>query len=298
MTPVPQLRPGRPGGEPAGPQVAAHRGASEEEPEHTLAAYRRAIELGAGALECDVRLTADGHLVCVHDRRVDRTSNGVGLVSTLELTHLEGLDWGSWKALNLAARPGPVHEPGDWEEPDVMEPGERARLLTLRRLLDLVASAERRVELAIETKHPNRYGGLLERRLVEVLEEYGWAHPAAGTASPVRVMSFSLLALRRMRQLAPALPLVYLMERLPPPFHDGSLPRGVSAAGIGVHLLRTHPALVQRLHGRGHEVHVWTVDAPEDVQLCLQLGVDVVITNRPRSVLAQMPARVPTSRSV
>jgi glycerophosphoryl diester phosphodiesterase len=80
----------------AGPEVVAHRGSSAEKPEHTLAAYLRAIEQGADALECDVRLTADGHLVCVHDRKVDRTSNGRGVVSTLELTHLERLDWGSW----------------------------------------------------------------------------------------------------------------------------------------------------------------------------------------------------------
>lgn len=78
-------------------QVIAHRGASDDAPEHTLAAYRKAIEDGADALECDVRLTADGHLVCVHDRRVNRTSNGRGAVSALELAELAALDFGSWK---------------------------------------------------------------------------------------------------------------------------------------------------------------------------------------------------------
>ena len=62
----------------AHPQVVAHRGASHDHPEHTLGAYLRAIDAGADALECDVRMTADGHLVCVHDRRVDRTSSGRG----------------------------------------------------------------------------------------------------------------------------------------------------------------------------------------------------------------------------
>ena len=80
------------------PLVIAHRGSSGIEPEHTLKAYLRAIDEGADALECDVRLTADSHLVCVHDRRINRTSNGRGTVSTLELAELEGLDWGSWKA--------------------------------------------------------------------------------------------------------------------------------------------------------------------------------------------------------
>lgn len=266
--------------QPPPPRVVAHRGASEHEPEHTLAAYTEAIEAGADGLECDVRLTADGHLVCVHDRTVDRTSNGSGLVSTLELTDLEGLDWGSWKRL--------VHEPGEPDVPDRVEPGDRAHLLTLRRLLALVVDCGRRVEVAIETKHPTRYGGLVERTLVETLDHFGLAHPARGTDSQVRVMSFSLLAVRRMRQLAPGLPLVLLMERTPLPYRDGRLPRGVAAAGIGVDILRAHPGYVQRVHAHGHEVHVWTVDEPQDVDRCVAAGVDVIITNRPRAVLDRL----------
>jgi len=266
--------------------VVAHRGASVAEPEHTLAAYEHALEVGADGLECDVRMTADGHLVCVHDRRVDRTSNGSGLVSTLELTELEGLDWGSWKRLVAEAGPQP-------EVPDVVARDDRAHLLTLKRLLGLVADAGRPVEVAIETKHPTRYGGLVERALVEVLDSFGWLDPARPGPGPVRVMSFSLLAMRRMRLLAPAVPLVFLMERVPLPFRDGSLPRGVGAAGIGVDILRAHPSYVERVHARGNEVHVWTVDDPEDVALCLDVGVDVIITNRPQQVLAQVRAARP-----
>jgi glycerophosphoryl diester phosphodiesterase len=302
--------------------VVAHRGASDAEPEHTLAAYRRALEVGADALECDVRLTADGHLVCVHDRRVDRTSNGTGLVSTLELTQLEGLDWGSWRQLRAGAKAGGVqvggaegrdagdsgsggHDPGDQdpgdqdpedqdpedqdpEEPDVVEPGDRSQLLTLRRLLSLVADSGPGVELAIETKHPTRYGGLVERRLVETLDRFGWAHPGPDRSSPVRVMSFSLLALRRMRQMAPGLPLVFLADRMLPMLRDGLLSRGVDTAGIGVDLLRAHPDLPHRLHQRGHAVHVWTVDDPDDVVRCLDAGVEAIITNRPQQVLRQL----------
>ncbi len=266
---------------PPGPRVVAHRGASAAEPEHTLAAYLNAIERGADGLECDVRLSADGHLVCVHDRTVDRTSNGSGLVSTLELTELQGLNWGSWKALARAAGAQP-------DVPDVVTTGERAHLLTLRRLLSLVADCGRPVEVAIETKHPTRYGGLVERALVETLDHFGWASPAPGRTSPVRVMSFSILAMRRMRQLAPVLPLVFLMERTPLPYRDGSLPRGVRAAGINVRILRAHPRYVERAHRQGHEVHVWTVDERDDVERCLDAGVDVIITNRPEDVLARL----------
>jgi glycerophosphoryl diester phosphodiesterase len=259
--------------------VVAHRGASATHPEHTLAAYRRAIELGADALECDVRMTADGHLVCVHDRLVDRTSDGHGLVSTLELTQLEGLDWGSWKRLR---------QPGDAESPDVVERDDRAHLLTLRTLLGLVRDCGRDVGLAVETKHPTRYGGLVERALAELLDEFGWARPLPGRTSPVRVMSFSLLAVRRMRQLTPDLPLVLLMDKVPLSLRDGRLPGGIRIAGIGLDILRAHPGYVARVHRAGGQVHVWTVDEPDDVRRCVEAGVDAIITNRPDAVLQQL----------
>jgi glycerophosphoryl diester phosphodiesterase len=65
--------------------------------EHTLTAYVAAIETGADGLECDVRMTRDGHLVCVHDRRVERTSNGTGTVSDHNLAELERMAFASWR---------------------------------------------------------------------------------------------------------------------------------------------------------------------------------------------------------
>jgi glycerophosphoryl diester phosphodiesterase len=254
-------------------QVIAHRGSSEDAPEHTLSAYKRALDDGADALECDVRLTRDGHLVCVHDRRVDRTSNGRGVLSTLELAELSALDFGSWRD---------TWE--DFEDPEVPD-RDRAEILTLRRLLETVAHHDRPVELAIETKHPTRYAGLVERRLVDLLEHFGWAHPRLGKTSPVRVMSFSQLSLRRMRVLAPSVQTVYLMERVPLRFRDGTLPPGVRISGPSIEVVRAHPRYVERVQRHGHEVHVWTVDDVADVALCRDLGVDAIITNRPRRVL-------------
>jgi hypothetical protein len=160
--------------DPATIQVIAHRGSSEEVAEHTLAAYQKAVDDGADALECDVRLTRDGHLVCVHDRRVDRTSNGAGVVSTLELAELAELDWASWKKADVWS---------DFEDPEVPD-RDRSAILTLERLLEVVADADRRVEMAIETKHPTRYAGLVERRVVELLDRFGWAHPRLGRSRP------------------------------------------------------------------------------------------------------------------
>ncbi|PWI41135.1 glycerophosphodiester phosphodiesterase [Streptomyces sp. ICBB 8177] len=277
-------------------QVVAHRGASQEEPEHTLAAYRKAIEDGADALECDVRLTADGHLVCVHDRRVNRTSNGRGAVSALELSELAALDFGSWKGGPDAPDgvPGGLTDDDAAESPDwerwTPDPAERSSVLTLERLLELVVDSGRRVDLAVETKHPTRWAGQVEERLLETLRRFGLDRPGGGPGDrpEVRVMSFSPRSLRRVRMAAPTLPTVYLMSYVLPRYRDGRLPVGVGIAGLGVRVLRASPGYVARLRRAGHRVHVWTVDEPRDVELCVRLGVDAIITNRPKQVLAQL----------
>ncbi|QLH22854.1 glycerophosphodiester phosphodiesterase [Streptomyces sp. Rer75] len=256
--------------------VVAHRGASEDAPEHTLAAYRRAIEDGADALECDVRLTADGHLVCVHDRRIDRTSNGRGAVSGLELADLAALDFGSWKG-----------QATDKEAPD-RRSRDSTSVLTLERLLGLIADAGRHVELAIETKHPTRWAGQVEDRLIQLLRRYGLDAPPPGEPPSVRVMSFSARSLHRVRIAAPAIPTVYLMQFVLPRHRDGQLPPGVRIAGPSIRIVRNHPTYVARLQRAGHRVHVWTVDEPADVELCVRLGVDALITNRPKQVLSQL----------
>jgi glycerophosphoryl diester phosphodiesterase len=261
------------------PQVVAHRGSSETHAEHTLGAYTRAIEAGADALECDVRLTADGHLICVHDRRIDRTSSGTGKVSTLELAHLEGLDWASWRRQD---------EDGDGDGSGEVPDRDHGRLLTLRRLLSVVADCGRPVEVAIETKHPTRYAGQVEQELVDVLDYFGGARPQRGKRSRVRMMSFSVRALQRVRTMAPGLPLVLLMDRPSRRFPNGRLPREVATAGVSVDVLRKDPWYIERVLEAGNAVHVWTVDELADVQRCLDLGVEAIITNRPAAVLKEL----------
>jgi len=252
------------------PWIIAHRGASEYMPEQTLKAYVRAIAEGADALECDVRLTADSHLVCVHDRRVDRTSNGRGPVSTLELATLQGLDFGSWKQAHST----------DIEMPDVDR--ERDMLLTLRHLIDTVLNCGREVGLAIETKHPTRYAGQVERELANVLSEFGLDGEYVQGRPHVCVMSTAQVAIARMRQLCPEVPLVYLIrESVPLRFRDGGLPKGSRIAGLDKAIIRRWPKTVKRQHDRGHQVYVWTVDDEADLDLCLELEVDGIISNRP-----------------
>ena len=271
-----------------GPLVVAHRGSSAAHAEHTLAAYELALAEGADSLECDVRLTRDGVLVCVHDRRIDRVSDGRGVLSTLELADLADLDFASWKA-----RQGdPVLEAA-WSEIE-LDP-ERRSVLTLERLLQLALDSTtptgRPVQLHIETKHPTRYGGLVERALIALLHRYGLASPLSRSVSQVTVMSYAVTSLRRVHALAPVLPTVLLMDRVPVRYRDGRLPLQVSAAGVALRVVRKHPGYVQRVHSQGGALAVFTVDEPDDIELVLRLGVDVVISNLPGRVKQRLAAR-------
>ncbi len=256
------------------PQVIAHRGASYENAEHTLGAYVAALDTGAEGLECDVRLTADGHLVCVHDRDLRRTASRRGLISTSNLEDLQGLDFAAWK--------------NPWSELDDEAPDRDPQLdgvLTLRKLLETVADYPRPVEVAIETKHPTRYGGLVEKRVAELLHDFGWDAPSDGGPSPVRVMSFSHTALQRMERLAPAVPVVQLIDR---PQYWPILRRVMGRdwlVGPGIDLLNEHPRLAGRIAASGHDVHVWTVNSEPDLRRCQALEVKAVITDRPAYLL-------------
>jgi len=314
-------------------EVVAHRGSSADVPEHTLAAYVQAVADGADALECDVRLTADGHLVCVHDRRIDRTSDGSGVVSVMTLEDLHRVDFGRWRdaghphptprlplrpklrtplrsmsgqtpgeslltrrpvlrtPLGYALRSGSratVIDPEPVDDDPVVIDEDRSRVLTLERLLELVVDSDREIGLAIETKHPTRYGALVEESTVALLKRFGLARPRSEHDSRIRVMSFSQLSMRRVRAMAPGLPTVFLMDRVPLRFRDGTLPFRAGIAGPSIDIVRAHPRYVERVHRAGGQVHVWTVDDPADVALCRDLGVDAVITNRPGPVIRQL----------
>lgn len=269
-------------------QVAAHRGSSAGHAEHTLLAYEQALAEGADALECDVRLTRDGVPVCVHDRRIDRVSDGRGVLSTLELADLADLDFASWKA-----RQGDPLLEAAWAEAE--QDPERRSVLTLERLLQLVVDSRtlsgRPVQLHLETKHPTRYGGLVERAVVDLLDRYGLSRPASRSDSAVTVMSFAATSLRRIQASAPALPTVFLMERVPVRYRDGRLPVHCGSAGVALRVLQRHPGYAARVQAAGNRLHVYTVDEAKDIDYVLDLGVDVIISNQPARVRRHLALR-------
>lgn len=234
------------------PMVVAHRGANVDLPEQGLAAYVRAIEVGADAIECDVRLTKDGHLVCHHDRTVNRTSNGSGAISDLTLAELEKLDF-------AAGKPGAAD-------------GERHQIMTFANLLRLVSEAPRPVRMLVETKHPTRFGPQVETALHRALAD----HPDLD----VTVMSFARAAVTRYRAMDDRTPLVWLFE-----YPLGSAPAAATVIGPRLELLRSRPHLVADAHTAGRRVFVWTVNTPDDVRFVRDIGADAIITDDPHMAL-------------
>lgn len=246
-------------------KVVAHRGASEEFPELTLVAYEKALEQGAEALEVDIRLTADGVPVLLHDPRTSRVGDKQLWVHASSLEELATLDVGSWH---------PVHRAPQ-------------QVLTLRRFL-VLAEAYPDVRLFLETKHPVPSGGRVETVLRDELRHFGLDKPAPGAESRAVMMSFSVRAARRFRQLAPDIPIVQLRERR-------NILKSWPAEGFGAQLmgpdidtLRARPWLVEYWRSRGMGTYCWTVDDPADLRLCRDLGVDWVSTNAPARALAAL----------
>ena len=140
-------------------KIYAHRGSSGENPEMTRAAYQAAIDEGADGFECDVRLSRDGEIVCIHDGTTKRIANKNLRVSRNDLNKLQSVQ----------------------------------EFMALTELLDLAISAKK--DLLIETKHPVLSGGRIERKVVQLLELNAERIKASGIE--VIVMSFSSLAVKK-----------------------------------------------------------------------------------------------------
>ncbi|MGH3443538.1 MAG: glycerophosphodiester phosphodiesterase [Nitriliruptorales bacterium] len=251
------------------PLVVAHRGASTEAPEHTRAAYDAAVAAGADAVEVDVRLSRDGVLVCVHDADLERVAGRRGRVDELTLDELRGLDIGSW--FNRA-RPDRAR--------DVYA---RERIVTLEEELAHVDEAD--VGIVVELKEPDLTGGRMEAALVELL---GRRDLLAAPRGRLVVETFDRGALVRLHRRAPeiALGLLWFDEA------DAGLadtpPDWLEVSGPNLYALFASDGHVERMHASGRTVYVWTADDEEEVAALVELGVDAIVTNRPRAVVTQM----------
>ncbi|MEJ3658625.1 glycerophosphodiester phosphodiesterase family protein [Actinomycetes bacterium KLBMP 9759] len=245
------------------PLIYAHRGSSAQFAEHTRAAMLQALADGADGVECDVHLTGDRQLVCLHDPTVDRTSDGSGAVAELTEAQLRALDVSSWKGASVPAEYGTAAE----------------QFLSLSDLLAILRGAGREIGVAIELKHPSPYGRALEDAVVALLTAQGWdAATSRLDGVLVSFMSFDPGSVAHMADHVGPTHLCQLTDALP-----GALPEGV-LAGPSVDAVRADPEAVRAAVAAGRRFRVWTVDDPADVRLLRDIGVQEITTNEPALV--------------
>lgn len=227
------------------PLIGGHRGNPAEQPENTLASFRSAIDAGVDMIECDVHMSADGHLVVIHDDTVDRTTNGAGAIRDKTLAELRSLDAGQ---------------------------GERLPLLQ-----EVVDLARDRVGLCIELKQfPVPYPGL-EEKLVEVLADSGMLDQTA-------VISFLHPTVAAIKQLEPRLEAGILIQPGTTVEDPVALLRAASAEIYSPNWADASRELVETVHGAGGVVAVWTVDDEAAVARCRVTRPDSVFSNRPAEI--------------
>lgn len=242
--------------------VLAHRGASADAPEHTRPAYDKALRNGTDFLECDLQLTKDGVLVCVHDTTVDRTTGRqhTGRVDSFTLAQLRKMDFGSWFDPRF----------------------KNQRIVTLEEQLGCYLRSAPRSRFHLETKAPAEYDGKMEPELVRVLRKHRLLSTGDAQTSRVVVQSFELESLEVMSKLAPDVPRAYLFAApTDPAVLAGQLPDYVDIAAPVAQFVLAHPSFPAIVHDAGIPVHTWTVDDEATMRQLLDLGVDAVFTNRP-----------------
>lgn len=241
----------------------AHRGASHVAPENTLSALRSALASGADMVEVDVRRTADGALVLMHDETLARTTDVELLLPTrapwrvqdLTLDQVRALDGGSWKSPTYRGEPIP----------------------TLSEALEVIDRAGSR--LLIEIKEPASQPGI-EADVAQLLRARRAARP--GLPEHVVVQSFDLAAMHRFAWEAPEVPTGVLLQ-----VPARELPRVAGwASYVNPHQRLASARYVDTLHAAGLRCFSWTVDSPRAVRRLLRAGVDGVISNRPEVVQA------------
>lgn len=240
------------------PRLVAHRGGGLLAPENTLAALRLGQSLGFRAAEFDVKLARDGVAFLLHDATLDRTTSGSGPAGERTWPELAALDAGGWHSEAFRGEP-------------IARFDEAARVLR-----------ERDTAANIEIKPvPGTDAGT--GREVARLAALLWAD--AGT--PPLLSSFSFEALVAAREEAPNLPRGFIVSAPAP----ADFERMAQLEAVSLHCARQHatPALIERAHGAGLRVLVWTVNDPPEARRLLAAGADGIITDNLRQFATRFP---------
>jgi glycerophosphoryl diester phosphodiesterase len=231
--------------------VIAHRGASGHAPENTLAAFRKAVSLGAPFIETDLQLSRDARFVAIHDATVDRTTGGSGAVHNFTLAELRQLDAGSWFGSEFTGE----------------------RIPTLEEIFAF--SKKHDVVFYLELKPSGSWGG--EHALIGALRESGEIPRSV-------VISFDTAILESLRKLEPTLMTGVLYEGQIDRPVDRAVEIGARQVAVRGDLVT--PALLAEARKKDLQVVCWTVNHPAHMRLLIDAGVDGIMSDYPDRLVA------------
>jgi glycerophosphoryl diester phosphodiesterase len=232
--------------------VIAHRGASFYAPEHTTAAFDKAIEMKADFIELDVQMSKDGNIVVIHDTSVDRTTNGSGYVKDLTLHELKKLDAGSWFHSSF----------------------KNERILTLDEVLNRYCH---QINFLIEIKNPSLYSAI-ERKLVKTIKKQ---LTKGVPPTSFIIQSFDIQVVKHIKTLLPSISSALLLN-----IHSSISDTLISQWStfidfINPHYLTTYQTLVNHVHNAGMKIYPWGINDKDMALRMFEYQANGIITNNP-----------------
>lgn len=232
--------------------VIGHRGDAKNAPENTLISFKRTVEMGADGIELDVQMSKDGHLVVIHDERVDRTTDGIGFVKDFTLKEIKRLDAGIKFGKKFTGE----------------------RIPTLYEVFDLIGNRNFIVNIEIKSGIVIYPG--IEEKLVEMILDYNFQ-------DRVVISSFNHYSLREVKEIAPELKIGLLYEcGLVEPWYIANRMHAYSLHPFYFNII---PELVAGCKKNNVKLFPWTVDKKDDMERLVKLGVDAIITNDPQTLV-------------
>ncbi len=230
------------------PLIIGHRGASAHAPENTIAAFEQALKYHADGVELDAKLTKDDHIVVIHDKTVNRTTDGIGEIKKLSLVEIQSLDAGS--------------------KFDKRFHNEKIPLLE-----EVFESIGKKILINIELTNYANPSDQLPEKVAELVKKHNMQ-------DSIIFSSFLPKTLLRIRKILPTIPAgILALPGLAGAFSRSLFGKWITPELVHPHFTDVHTGYVQREHQRHRKVTVWTVDTEKDIKNMLLFDVDGIITD-------------------
>lgn len=234
------------------PLVVAHRGGSLCAPENTMAAFRQALELGVDRIELDVQQSKDGVVLVMHDEKINRTTNGKGVISDMNYAQLKDVDAGSKFSKDFSNEKIPL----------------------LDEVLHLVNG---QCELLVEIKNPGNINKGLEKNVADLIMQ----HQALAWCT---VQSFEYQSLYNLHKINGQITLGLLLDKPKMDTLKKSAANTSFISEININRRSASAAMIDLIHQMDKKVFVWTVNKPDEMSRLIKKDVDGIITDDPKTL--------------